>query len=238
MELQEIIRHGLILGCFGFLLTIFIIMKQDRKLNLALFYSFLWSTVSLGILNYICVHYGLWWFISEQSLSIAMPLDIYFIWIICWGVIPVYFFKGKHVLIVALIILWMDILCMPYFENLEIIELGSNWLIGEFAMITIVFLPAYLWAKFSLEAKQLAWRVRLQVITTGAYFNTCNSVFAFYLSTQSLSFRKQPNTKPAHFYNRLTFINRSKRLVSFRKRQSFSIRPHKTLGANWSVCLY
>lgn len=165
MELQEIIRHGLILGCFGFLVTIFIFMKQNQKLNLALFYSFLWTTVNLGVLNYICIHYDLWRFISEQPLYIAMPLDIYFIWIIGWSVVPVYFFKGKYVLLIALLFLWVDILCMPYFEHIGILKLGSNWLIGEFAMIVIVFLPGYLWAKFSLEDKGLGWRVRLQVIT-------------------------------------------------------------------------
>lgn len=167
MTLQEIIKHALTLGCFSFLIIIFIFMKQNKKLNLALFYSVLWTTVSLAVLNYICVQHNLWQFISEQSLNIAMPLDIYFIWIICWAVIPVYFFKGKYVLIVVLIFLSIDILCMPYFEKLGILKLGPNWLIGELSLITLVFLPAYLWAKFSFEDKQLSWRVRLQVITMG-----------------------------------------------------------------------
>lgn len=167
MELQEIIRYGLTIGCFGFLVTIFIFMKQDKKLNLALFYSFLWTTLSLGVLNYICVHYNLWRFISEHPLYIAMPLDIYFMWIICWSTLPVYFFKGKYVLIIALLLLWLDIICMPYSEKIGILELGGNWLIGEFAMIVLVFAPSYLWAKFSFEDKQLAWRVRLQVISMG-----------------------------------------------------------------------
>lgn len=200
MALQEIIRYGLTLGLFGFLVTIFIFMKQDKKLNLALFYSFLWTTLSLGALNYICVHYNLWRFISEQSLYIAMPLDFYFIWIVCWSVIPVYFFKGKYILIVALIFLWIDILCMPYLENLGILELGPNWLIGEFVLIALVYMPAYLWAKFSLEDKQLAWRVRLQVITMG--FILILAVPFLLFTYQSKSFILENNA----ILNQLIFI--------------------------------
>lgn len=167
MGSEEIVMQVLVMACFGFLTTIFIIKKQNRKLNLALFYSFLWTLLSLGIINYFLVYHDLWRFTTKQTLFIAMPLDIYFIWIVCWGIIPFYFFKGKHILIISLAFLWLDIIIMPILEKIEILKLDPNWLIGEVVTLASVFIPSYLWAKFSITNKQLAWRISFQVITMG-----------------------------------------------------------------------
>ena len=229
LENSEIIRHGFTLGCFSFLLVIFIFKKPQVKLNLALFYSFLWTSFSLAILNYTCIYYNLWEFFSKESLFIGIPLDIYFIWIICWSIIPVYFFEGKHALIIALIFLWLDIICMPYLENFRILKLGDNWLLGEFAMIAIVFLPSYLWAKCSIEDKHLAWRVRLQVLTMSFIFILIVPFLLFTYQSKTFVLANNPIIIQFAFIIVLPSLIAVKDLYSLGKGSPFPLDPTKKL---------
>lgn len=229
MDVADIIRQGLILGCFGFLIVILIFKKQNKRLNLALFYSILWTTISLGILNYICVHYNLWQFAAKEVSLIAMPLDIYFIWVICWSVIPVYFFKGKYILILCLLFLWIDIICMPYLGKVQILELESNWLIGEFLLIALVFVPGYLWAKFSLNDKQLAWRIRFQVISMGLIILLAIPFLLFAYQNKPFVLKSNPIITQIIFIIALPSLIAVKDLYSIGNGSPFPLDPTKKL---------
>lgn len=164
---EQHIRTLLIGLCFAFLLVIFIFKKQDKKLNWSIFYAMLWVSFALGIVNYICVEYNLWSYISKKTLPLKMPFDLYFIWVIFWAIVPVYIFKGKHTLILTLVLFWLDIVLMPELERLGIIKLYSNWYIGEIALILLVWLPSYLWAKLYYNQTHLKWRSAFQVAIMG-----------------------------------------------------------------------
>lgn len=160
------IRTVLVAIIFVLLTAFFLKQKQSEKLNWGLFYSFIWMLFSLPIGNYYCVKLDLWHF--KEINSIKMPYDILFIWLFFW-LLPFYIFKGKYLLILLASLLWIDLLAMPYIEKVEILKLNSNWVIGEFLLILLVFLPSYLWGKFSYEKKQLAIRALLQVATMSLF---------------------------------------------------------------------
>ncbi len=158
------LRNGLTLMALGLLSWIMLRDKQDAKTNWATFYATLWTTFSLGVLNYYFVEKGYWCF-PNTTASIEMPYDIFFLWVVIWGVIPAYFLKGRYLLFWCLGFLWLDLLLMPQLEEWGILILADNWLIGEIVLLALVFIPAYLWAKFSYEDIQVAWRAGFQVIT-------------------------------------------------------------------------
>lgn len=165
MDTPFLIRSFLVFFCFLLLILLFFIKKQNTELNWSIFYATLWTTFSLGVINYCAVESNLWYFISDTPLPMNMPLDIFFIWIVLWSVLPVYFFKGKHPLILLLLLFWMDMVLMPELEHLSILQLNDNWILGEIALILFVWFPSYLWARFYYDKICFKYRSLLQVLT-------------------------------------------------------------------------
>lgn len=153
-----------------FLGYLFLVKEQNKKLNWALFYSSLYVTVMLPIVNYICVNYGLWNFTDPQINSIQLPFDLYFIWVVIWGLLPFLLLKGKYFFLVSIAIFWLDVITMPILEQVGVLHLNKNWLIGEIALIGTVFMPAYYWAFCSYNSKFSSIRAFLQVVTMAAIF--------------------------------------------------------------------
>lgn len=162
--LYSLLISGLLLISFGFLGYIFLIKRQDSTLNWALFYSFLYVLVSLPIVNFVCIKLGLWTFTTEKLNAILLPFDLYFLWLILWSIIPVFFLRGKHIWIIALILFWLDILIMPVLQNMGMISLGKNWLYGEVALILFVFIPSYFWAYCFYNKRHLLFRALFQIV--------------------------------------------------------------------------
>lgn len=165
--LIENIRLIIVFVCIVFLALFILKEKQETKLNWALFYGFIWMLFALPIINYVCVQFNLWRFLINKN-PIKIPYDILFMWLFFW-MLPFYFFKGKYTSIMTLILLWIDVLTMPLLKKFGILELNGNWLIGEVILVIIVFLPNYLWAKFSLQKKHTAFRALMQVITMSLF---------------------------------------------------------------------
>ena len=93
-----------------------------------------------------------------------MPFDLFFIWIVLWGIIPFYFFKGKYISIIFLVLLFVDIAWMPQLEKIGILTLHKNWILGEILLLSTVFLPSYLWAKFYYHKTNTKIRALFQVL--------------------------------------------------------------------------
>ena len=164
---QESIRLVLLLGSFGFLVYLVFKSKQNAQVNWAMFYATLWVSLSLVIVNYLCVKLGYWTYISDKPLSLDIPLDLYFSWVVLWGVVVTYFLKSKFVFTSLLFIFWLDILYMPLMQQYGVLYLRSDWYIGEAAIILFVLLPARLWTKWSLEKTNIVGRTLLQIVCVG-----------------------------------------------------------------------
>lgn len=153
----------ILIGICLLLIVIFSLKeKQSKKLNWSLFYSFIWILFLLPITNYLYVEYDFWVFINNKSV-IKIPYDILFLWMFFW-MLPFYLFKGKYIIIISLFLFWLDIVTMPYLQQIGILKLNKNWLLGEIFLILFVFVPSYLWAKFYYNKKNLSIRSLFQVV--------------------------------------------------------------------------
>ncbi len=165
MDTTFLIRSCLSFFCFLLLTLLFFVKKQNKNLNWSIFYAMLWTTFTLGIINYCAVENNLWYFISETPLVINIPFDLFFVWIVLWSILPVYLFRGKHTLIILLSLFWLDLALMPELEHLGMLKLGDNWIMGEITLMFLVWLPSYLWAGFYYRRTHLKYRTLFQVLT-------------------------------------------------------------------------
>jgi len=160
------VARPIFLACsLAFLAFLTLRNKQDTTRNWSMFYSSLYITAVLPIANVICINLGFWKFLDPALPLILMPYDIFFLWIISWGVVPIFFLeRRRYILIVIAIVFWLDIVLMPALERVGILQLNDSWLIGEVALIATVFIPAYLWAYAYTHQKWIWFRALLQVI--------------------------------------------------------------------------
>lgn len=164
----EFIRGGFVLLTLIFLGVFSLRKRQDRKLNWAIFNALLYTSVSLPIINIICINQGYWEFAVQNAIS--LPFDLYFIWVVIWGVIPVFFLDKRYFLIILALMVWVDLLLMPVLDTYQIIYLNPNWLVGEVLLISFVFIPAYLWAYFYYYQIFTWARAVIQILVMTAIF--------------------------------------------------------------------
>lgn len=161
---QFIFRNSLVAIALLFLLFLILRKKQTSRLNWSMFYSTLWVAISLPVINWACVALGFWTFSQAEDLQIFIPYDLLFVWVIVWGTVVPFLFKGSKVFFASVILFWIDVLYMPYLENFDIIRLGEYWLVGEVLLILFVFLPAFMWSKLCLRQTHVGIRSLFQFI--------------------------------------------------------------------------
>ena len=144
-----------------FLFLLIFRKNQNERRNWAMFYSILYTSISLLIVNYGCVRYGFWEF--NVSNICLIPFDIAFLWIVLWGILPSFFLEKKYFWIILLLIFWSDYLLMPELDKYNVLELQPNWLIGEFLLIFAVFIPSFWWGYISYYNKATWLRAVFQV---------------------------------------------------------------------------
>lgn len=196
MNPLSLFRNGLLITLFLVLFILFFIKKQDRELNWSIFYSALWVLFSLPIINFFCIELGYWNFAPESLSPLKIPYDLFFVWVVLWGIVPFYFFKGKYTLILFLLLFWTDLVLMPELENFGILQLADNWVIGELILMVIVWFPSYLWAKFYYEKTNLKFRSLFQVCTM-TFFTFF--IIPFMVLTYSNELFKLPKFDPILF---------------------------------------
>ena len=168
IEYKAAILSTILIISLLFLGYIFLIKKQNSKLNWSLFYTSLYIIVALPIVNYICIKLDYWSFSSSNSIN--LPFDLYYLWILVWSILPVYFFKGKYIILVILTLFWLDFMLMPELDNLGLVTLNKNWVLGELLLIAFVLTPSYFWAYCSYYNK-LTWvRALFQIVVMGLTF--------------------------------------------------------------------
>lgn len=170
METIDIIRQLSVLITLLFLFIITLKRKQSKKLNWAIFYCTFFTLISISIVNYWCVRAGFWSFTDAKMSSLKIPFDILFVWVVIWGIVPVFLMKKSHFFILAVSLFWVDLLIMPKMAEYGLIVLGENWILGELILILTVLFPSYLWAYSSYFDSNLYVRSIFQLVTTGGLF--------------------------------------------------------------------
>ena len=160
----DTIRTVLTVIAFAFVAFLTLRADQDSRKNWAMFYATLFVAVALPVVNKLCMMAGFWSFSAPSTSFCSMPIDLYFLWVVCWGVVPIFFLQYKQPFIVIVVVLWLDILLMPVLEQAGILSLSTDWLVGEVALIGLVFVPSYCWSTASYHNKWVGLRASLQVI--------------------------------------------------------------------------
>lgn len=158
-------RNGIVLICLVTVGIVFLREKQDEKLHWAIFFSSLYIVISLPVVHYFCSNIlNFWVYQSEGSLVLGLPIDLYFDWVVVWGILPIVFTRTKYFWISTLVLFWIDLLIMPYLAKMGILQLRPNWIIGESILISLVFMPSYYWARCYYEDKNASIRAGFQVL--------------------------------------------------------------------------
>lgn len=160
-------RQIAIIGAFVFIIYLIFNNKLNNRLHWALFFSGIWTLTSLGLVQFFCDQYGLWKFTDAHQGLFSIPSDIYFLWVVFWGIFIPYLLKGKHLAITVLGVFWLDFLLMPFLAEHGVLQLHPHWLIGELFCLVVVLLPAQYWVRTYLDEKHLSWRATAQVLTVG-----------------------------------------------------------------------
>lgn len=167
MKFTEI-RFLVFILLFSFLVFFSLRKNQNKSQNWAVFYSCFYISIFLPIVNKFCIKLGLWSFVETAYNVIGMPIDLYFSWIILWGVFPSYFLEKKYLPIILILCFWIDFVLMPLLAVYKVINLNTNWLIGEIILIIIVLFPALIWSYSSYKKKFLELRALFQILVITA----------------------------------------------------------------------
>ena len=103
-----------------------------------------WNLSGLLLLNIIAIRAGWWSFHAKGGLFLGIPVDFYLGWIVLWGMVPELTMPRWRLLALAGVAFGFDLIFMPLLK--PVLQLGPQWLIGEFAGIVFCLLPSLLFS--------------------------------------------------------------------------------------------
>lgn len=127
----------------------------------------LWVAVSLPAVELVNSHTHWWSYASRELLFCGMPLELYFGWIVWWGILPQIALDGLSIVWSAALLTALDAVLMP---RTPWLTLPRKWLLGEGVAVLIVLVPALCLARWTLAHKHLHMRAALQVALAGGLF--------------------------------------------------------------------
>lgn len=139
--------------------------RQDHRQNWALFYCLIYSFSSMQLANLLCERLGFWSFESSSREFFKIPPETFFIWLIFWSIVPLLKMRLVLSIIFFLVLLWLDVLSMKFFQEILQFKLYENWILGDVLFILLVFTPGYLWAYAFYQNSMLRYRAFMQVFT-------------------------------------------------------------------------
>jgi protein-S-isoprenylcysteine O-methyltransferase Ste14 len=125
-------------------------------------------TPALLALQELNVWFDWWTYSGGDAMLRGMPLELFFGWIVLWGVLPQVFLQRMPIAWCAGLMLGVDLVVMPLCK--PVVVLGSGWLLGEAAAGLVVLIPALLIARWTLEDSHLRVRAAMQVMISGMLF--------------------------------------------------------------------
>lgn len=150
----------------AFLLT-FLRPRQSRVFPATLM-GFVWTLPSLLAIQLLNLHFGWWQFNAEGGLFRGMPIDLYLGWAVLWGILPTLAFHETGIAWVAAVFFGVDLIIMPACS--PVVALNHRWLMGEMAALSLVLVPAQLFARWTLNDSHLRARAVLHVLAAGGVF--------------------------------------------------------------------
>lgn len=168
MANPELIRSLLLLIPLTATALLLVVQRPNIHQTAAIILSFLWLLPTLLGLNLLASVQGWWRFNAENHLLLGVPVDILLGWAFAWGPVVFFALSKTNFFIVLLSVLWLDVALMP--QLAPVIELGSDWLVGEAVVLLVGLLPAQLLARWTAEDIALYLRTTLQAFCFAGLF--------------------------------------------------------------------
>ncbi len=150
------------------LIAIALAMLKPRspRMFAASLVGFLWALPSLLAIQLLNLRFEWWRFHAMGALWRGMPFDLYLGWALLWGAVPILTFRRVGAYWAIAFFVAIDLVLMPACG--PVVELSSEWLVGEAIAVCIVLLPAQLLARWTLDDEHLGWRATLQVMMSAS----------------------------------------------------------------------
>jgi protein-S-isoprenylcysteine O-methyltransferase Ste14 len=146
--------------------AIVVLIKRPSSRHLgAAFLALLWTMPALLLIEMLAHHLG-WWRMNAPAGLFPIAGDVWIGWALAWGALPALALWRRPVTAVVFA-WWVDLVLMPYALNL--VDLGHEWLVGEFAALTFAMLPGLLLARWTIEGRLLKARVVMQMLIFSAW---------------------------------------------------------------------
>jgi protein-S-isoprenylcysteine O-methyltransferase Ste14 len=142
--------------------------RQQTRQFAACLVSSLWVAPGLLILQQANSIAGWWTYSTSGTTFRGMPLELYFGWLVLWGVLPQLAFRRLPIVFCAGLMIVVDLLTMPLCR--PVVLLGNDWLLGEAVAGLIVLIPGLGIARWTAEDSHLPARAVLQVVIAGMLF--------------------------------------------------------------------
>lgn len=168
MSRSEWIRAGALYFPIVIALLAGALRRRRPRLVAACLLSFLWTACSLLVMQRLNLWAGWWTFSSDGLIFLGMPLELYFGWIVLWGILPQLVFLRWPLPLIAVMMIGIDLVAMPLCR--PAVLLGPGWLIGEAVAALVVLAPALLVARWTFEDSHLRGRTAMQLATAALLF--------------------------------------------------------------------
>lgn len=144
-------------------------LRQANKSQLTgALLAFLWNLASLVALQTAVNYFGWWRFEAKGGVLFSIPVDLLIGWSLLWGAIPLLTSMYLRLPIWFLIMLIFDLFFMPLCA--PVLQLNQNWILGEFLLLLVCFIPAQLLGRWTIENRHLFARAFLQMICFSILF--------------------------------------------------------------------
>lgn len=151
-----------------FCLALAVLNQVGKKLVVGALLASLWNLTSLVTLQSLVNHFQWWRFEAKGGVLFGIPVDLLIGWSLLWGAIPLFISIYLRLPVWLIIMLVFDLFFMPLCA--PVLQLGKNWIIGEFVLLLACFVPAQLLGRWTFEGRNLFTRAFLQLICFSILF--------------------------------------------------------------------
>jgi protein-S-isoprenylcysteine O-methyltransferase Ste14 len=153
----------------AFTATIGLLRHRQPRMFPACLLGALWVAGSLPLVELLNAHARWWSFAPGGAVFCGMPLELYFGWIVWWGILPQIALDSLAIGWSAALLTALDVLLMPHLFG-PLFSPRPVWLGGEGVAVLMVLVPALCIARWTADNTHLRARAAMQVAVAGMLF--------------------------------------------------------------------
>lgn len=144
------------------------VRRNRKRIFPAALLGFVWALPSLLAVQLLNLRFGWWRFNALGGLFRGIPVDLYLGWAVLWGILPILSLNETGIAWVLAAFFGIDLILMPACS--PVVALSHHWLTGEFVALSLVLVPAQLFARWTIKDTHVNARAFLHVLAAGGVF--------------------------------------------------------------------